>query len=562
MADKRKTMVDNILCINMILAVGILRLVCHSNARISLNSITCILYTTAIFVWMNQVKRRLIHEEERRYLLWMGWMSVGLMMIRTIKFIFLPENHILVRYAWYLYYVPQTFMMLFMLFAVLHIGGRLDEKLPRGYYWLYLPAVLLCIGILTNDFHQLAFRFDEPVAMWQDASTYRHGILYYLSLVWMGLLFAAILVITIRRCTISENRRKIWMPLFPLGIGVVYILLFLQNPGGIFAKMYKTSEMLVIIFPAFMEGLIQAHLFPSNDHYVALWNAASIGGGIMTQTGQICCSSPKCVPVTLEEVIQAQNKDVVLENDHRILRSHPIRGGYGYWTKDVQDIWNLNRQLAETGDIITEENAILAGENRLQQQKERVKQQNVIYDDIADILKHRLRQLKDWIELPYKTETEFKKRMRYACVLNVYLKRYSNMYLLARESRTLPMQELHLAIRETLTYVRYMDVTAYAVCSLEKNGNSSDVLQAYEFFEVVIEEVLADSDAILAVIMETKDGWGLRLEIAAAGIELEKSRYDKMLGLHRADLKIEKEEEAWFLTLTFSEKGGDANAVF
>lgn len=561
MADKRKTMIDNILCINMILAVGILRLVCYSNVIISLNSITCILYTAAIFIWMNQVKRRLIHKEERRYLLWMGWMLVGLMIIRTIKFIFLPENHILVRYAWYLYYVPQTFMILFMFFAVLHIRGRLDDKIPRGYYWLYVPAVLLCIGILTNDFHQLAFRFYEPVAMWQDASAYRHMVLYYISLAWMGILFIAILVVTVRRCTISENISKIWMPLLPLGIGVVYILLFLHNPNGIFAKMYKTSEMLVIIFPAFMEGLIQAHLFPSNDNYVALWNAASIGGGIMTENGQICCSSPKSVPVTLEEVRQACNEDVVLEDFHRILRSHPIQGGYGYWTKDIQTIWQLNRELAAIGDIITEENAILAGENRLQQQKERVKQQNVIYDDIADILKYRLRQLKELIDLKYKTETEFRNRMRYACVLNVYLKRYSNMYLLARECKTLPIQELYLAIRETLTYVRYMDVTAFAEGSLKRNGDSSDLLLAYEFFETVIEDVVFKSDAMLAVIMTINEGWGLRLEIAAADVELDRNRYDKILDTHRDSLQIEKEDESLFFTLRFSEKGGDVNDI-
>lgn len=557
MADRRKTMTDNILCVNMVLAVGILRLVCHSNARISLNSINCILYMTAIFIWMNQVKRRLIHKEERRYLVWMGWMLAGLMMIRTIKFIFLPENHILVRYAWYLYYVPQTFMMLFMFFAVLHIGGRSGEKLPRSHYWLYVPAVLLCIGILTNDFHELAFRFDEPVSLWRDASTYRHMVLYYLSLVWMGILFAAIMVITVRRCAVSENRRKIWMPLLPLAIGVAYIVLFLYDPNGIFAKMYKTSEMLVIIFPAFMEGLIQAHLFPSNDNYVALWNAASIGGGIMTEQGQICCCSPESVPVTWKQVVRASRQDVVLEDAQRILRSHPIQGGYGYWTKDVRTIWQLNKELAAIGDVITEENAILAGENRLQQQKERVKQQNVIYDDVAAILKHKLRRLKKLVDTPYEKEEQFRKRMRYACVLNVYLKRYSNLYLLSRESVMLPVHELYLAIRETLTYVRYMDVKTYATCEMEKNGRAVDLLLAYECFEMVIEDVLYHCDAILAVIAKRADGWGLRIEIAAADIMLDSNKYDKILAGQKGHLQIEREEKTLFLTFGFKEEKGE-----
>lgn len=560
MADKRKSIIENILCVTLILLVGLLRLFCRSNHKISLNGMNYILYITAIFIWMGQVKRRLIYDEERKYLLWMGRMLIGLMMIRTIKFIFLPPNHILVRYFWYLYYVPQTFMVLFMFFAVWHIGKRADEKIPRKYNWLYIPAVLLCIGILTNDYHQLAFHFERPITMWQDTDPYQHMVLYYLSLIWMALLFIAMLVIAVRRCAVSENRCNLWMPILPLVIGVVYTLMFLHNPDGIFAMMYKTSEMLVIVFPAFMEGLIQAHLFPSNDNYEVLWNISSIGGGIMTEQGEIhYCSAPK-LTVNLDSVIQAKVQDVPLEDPDKVLRSHAIRGGYGYWIKDVHVIRQLNQQLMALGDVLAEENAILAGENRLRKQKERVQRENVLYDTIATILKPRLSQLQQWIDAPYENEAAFQERMRYACVLNVYLKRYSNLYLQTREKTLLPVEELYLSIQESLIYVEHTGVKTYVNCSEEMQIPASQILLAYELFEECVEKVLMNTNAIFVVIAK-ESGWELRLNADAPLQISDFARYEKALTVQGGSLKIEEEEDSTFLTLSFRMKGGDDSYV-
>ena len=141
----------------------------------------------------------------------------------------------------------------------------------------------MSLGILTNDLHQLAFRFPDGVANYD--RNYIHGPLYYLSLVWVVGLFLVILVIALTRCAISANKKNVWMPLVPLGFGLLYCILFLLNPDNLIQQLFKSAEMICFVFPAFMEGLILARLLPSNDSYAALWYACNLSCGLMDHNG-------------------------------------------------------------------------------------------------------------------------------------------------------------------------------------------------------------------------------------------------------------------------------------
>ena len=119
------------------------------------------------------------------------------------------------------------------------------------------------------------------------------------------------------------------------------------------------AEMIIIIFPAFMEGLIQAHLFPVNDHYMELWNACSLNGGILSEDGEMLYTVGSTRHFTAAEVRHAVNDEVLLQNGNILLRSYPVHGGYGYWMKDISQIQEVNKKLTELGNILEEENAML-----------------------------------------------------------------------------------------------------------------------------------------------------------------------------------------------------------
>ena len=105
MFNNKDTVFWNGVCVMIVLISGILRLVYYSYSSISLTGITCILYITAIFIWIYQMKRRLIKPQEQKYLIQIGHMLCFLILLRTVKFAFLPSS-VWTRYAWYLYYIP------------------------------------------------------------------------------------------------------------------------------------------------------------------------------------------------------------------------------------------------------------------------------------------------------------------------------------------------------------------------------------------------------------------------------------------------------------------------
>ena len=149
-------------------------------------------------IWGCQIQRRLLHEEQKKYLISVAVFLGFLIFIRTVKFVYTAEGTAINRMLWYLYYFPQIFSVLIMFFAVLHIGKPLEKKIDKKWKILYLPATLLVMLIMTNDRHQWAFGF--PAGLKYANETYTHGVIYYAALIWMLVLFAAMLVVAMQRC--------------------------------------------------------------------------------------------------------------------------------------------------------------------------------------------------------------------------------------------------------------------------------------------------------------------------------------------------------------------------
>ena len=552
-----QTRIMNCICVILVLLAGCLRLTRPHTYLGTDNVLIYLLFAAAALIWVVQTRNRLIQKQIRRYLTWMIGFILLLLLIRTIKYVFLPEESALARYAWYLYYFPQTFMVLLMFFSVLHIGKPYGEKISRWWKLLYLPATALVLGILTNDLHEKAFFFVNGMTEWE---TYTRGILYYLSLFWLGGLFIAMLGIALVRCAVSENRKNVWMPLLPLAAGLLYTIAYIRNPSGIFAGLYKTAEMICFIFPAFMEGLIQAHLFPSNDSYGALWNHSGLGCGIMDEEGQIRYRAKAARTVTKEEVLQALQKEVLFKDGRTVLRSHKVTGGYGYWIRDISGILQINQKLEELGDVLAEENAMLEGENRLAEKKNRIQQQARIYNAISEEVKDQLKQLGKCLEHLPEDETEFERVMKEASVLMTYIKRCSNLLLLSYQKQKIDGNELYLAIQESLEYIRFGGVKVHGEVHGEAFLPGKQVLFAYRIFEKILECSVPGADAVLAGL-ELDKGIRLQLEISSPREIFPVSEWKEKLEECGGTLQAELEEQTEFLTLTFGEGGGEYASI-
>lgn len=110
-------------------------------------------------------------------LLWMA--------LRAIKYNSPADINTYGRYLWYSYYIAMVFLPLMMFFAMLNIGE--PENTNNRKYLLIIPAAVLVLLVMTNDFHQLAFVFEPDFHNWN--KQYSYGPVYYVIAVWILYLY-------------------------------------------------------------------------------------------------------------------------------------------------------------------------------------------------------------------------------------------------------------------------------------------------------------------------------------------------------------------------------------
>ncbi|MGN1351141.1 MAG: histidine kinase N-terminal 7TM domain-containing protein [Anaerovoracaceae bacterium] len=555
MGNSRETVFSGILCIVLVLLAGAVRLAGYCYGTFSVNTAICALFTGAAFIWIYQLRRRILQPERRRYFVMIAVMIIFWVMIRTVKYELVWSSQAITRYLWYMYYVPQTFIALLMLFSVIYIGKPYDWKIDKRWKLMYIPAFMISAGVVTNDLHQQAFRFTERLDQWHDGP-YHHGPVYFASVIWLAVMFAAILTVVFIRCAVRQNRKKIWIPMIPVAVGALYLVMFFIDQDNIFARVYRVPELVCFVFAAFLECLIDSRLIPSNDNYDRLWAVSTTGTGIMDRDGNVQYRSCNSQAVTLDQVKMAKEDTLLLNGGNTQLRSHAVNGGYGYWFKDVTEINRLNKELEDMGDLLNEENAMLKAENELAEKQSSIRQQNDLYKSINEGVRVQLDRLDALLKHPPQDEMEFERMMKYACILNTYVKRHSNMQLVFGKDGWLSSEELRLAVSESMEYVRLYGIKAHASFSGACEMGGRQILAAYEVYEAVLEMGMPDADALFVDIVSGSGNLTVRMEMNNPTALLPDQLWGDALAELGGSLKVEAEDSTEYIYLILPTGGG------
>lgn len=554
MQCSKETKILNTVCVLLVLFAGCTRLLIKHHRVFSCNGVIFALFTAAILIWICQLQRRLLQVHVRKNLTVTAGMMIFWMALRTVKYEFLSEGHFTARYAWYLYYIPLIFISLLLFLSVLHIGRPHNCPISRWWNLFYIPSVILVFGIMTNDYHQLAFYFPNGISNWNDNS-YTYGPVYYAVVVWLVVLFLSMLLLAFVRCAVPVKRKKIWVPMLPFFAGILYTLFILMKIDNVWTKMFMLPEIGCFLFAAFMESLLVVGLFPSNDSYGDFWNASSIGAGIMDEEGVIRYQSEHSISVSSKQIQKAEKQTVFLEDGNIALKSHRINGGFGYWIKDLSEINRLNQQLADLGDVLVEENAMLDAENKMAEERIRIHQQNALYDSIAKSVSPKLDKISGLLDTLTQEEKNFEQTMKYVCILTSYVKRYSNLLLLLHQDKQIDSGELCLAISETLDYVRLYGTKAYLSHEGEKKLEGEVVLLAYKCFETLLEAVIPGVNAILVNLYILEAELSMQIELDASFKILSEKGMKKEITAIGGTLNIETEGQTQYISLSLPAGG-------
>ena len=506
-AEKRKTVAALCLALGLFILAGVFRQLDRVTAP--LPSAACFLLTNLIYIglamgWGFSISRRILHRNDRRWLLLGCAMAVLWLFLRAVKYRFFTDSTI-TRHLWYGYYVPQILAPLFSLFAALQLGRREGDALSPRWRLMYIPAALLIGGVLTNDLHQMAFRAAPGAAMLE--ADYTHGWVYYLAMAWIVGLLLATGIVVYCKCRVSESRRYAWVPLCIFLGGFVLCALSFAN----IYTFHKMPECCCLTFAAFWESCLQVGLLPTNGHYSYFFSESTVAAQIVDGQGTPVYRAKNAPDLTAGQLDAAAREAILLNADTR-LQSAPVQDGRVYWVEDISKINRMQAQLAEINAQLSEENELIQAENALKRQRAQIEEKNRLMDEMIALVQPQLLQINRLLE------EENVPNLKLLCLLGAYVKRRINLALICDQKAFVPVDELAHCIRESLTYL-----TQYgAVCALHQEGKGSvsscDAQTAYDFFEDCLEAALPSLSALM-VRVECGGRFSIRLMMEeAAGL--------------------------------------------
>lgn len=463
------------------------------------------LYVVLFAGWGISLARRIIHPQVRRLLEMVDALMIFWLVVRTLRFQ-LEVAPWLSRLLWYFYYLPMLGLTTLCVMIALILGQSEIYRLPRRAYLLWVPALCLLALVLTNDLHQFVFRLSDP---WTNHYTYSYG--YALIVLWIVACVTAAFGIVVYKCRVPHIRRRMLVPAVSLLLMGLYSVLYVLRIPFIKVFLGDMTVVYCLLIGFTLESGIQSGLFQSNTGYEELLRASSLAVQITDRDCNVRYSSANARPLERSTLERAATGPLRLDKD-TLLKSNAIRGGRVYWQVDVSELASVMERLEEN-------RAELAERTYLEQQNyETIRQINSLREKnrLYDLLQH---QTAPQMELLRRLLAEYRAapagQMRpllgSIAVVGAFLKRSTNLLFLSQRQETIPAAELRYALEESLNSLEL----AGAACGLdmppEAELSSTAALEAYRFFEAVVEQTLGRLDSILVRVRQEGNALSVRI---------------------------------------------------
>lgn len=447
-------------------------------------------YAGLVIAWGYSINRRIIQKDIRLCLTLSCLLMFLWIVERAAKYYLFSELPAFERMLWYCYYIFIVYVPLLGFLAALRVALARDRRDFRRWNLLFIPATLLLVGVLTNDRHQLAFRFQPGFADWN--SNYAHEILYYAVLLWAIVLVLSGVALIARRSRVTASRRLVWIPLLLFAGGSMLTELSFLN----LLSFWNITETIILTFILTWESCIQIGLVPSNRDYEAFFHHSGLATRLLDPRDRVRYRSTADAPAPAPENIRLNRREV--------------SGGFIEWEDDLTQINRLNALLSEIQDQLNEKTELTRTENRMKEKRARVDEKNRLYDRIGQFSRPHLTRISAELEHLTPDQSDFTRRMAHICVIGSYVKRRSNFTLLSEKNPLLSSDELVFSLRESLEYLSLHSKNN--ALSVQSAGfyASEALICAYDFCQQAMEAQFQTPPMLLINLRCDKDGFSLR----------------------------------------------------
>ena len=487
-----------------------------------LSAISYLAHCVLCILGLIYLSRDIPNNQSRRYLMAAMIFLLAWQIVDMVKEVLFPEDFTVNRILWYLFYVPMLFIPATLFIASLH--SRLhNSQRPKTYGNLVLlVSAILSLAVLTNDYHQKAFKFEEGPASFYRSVVY--GPVFYASMIWIFALFVLAGYVLWKRIKVERTRKYIWVLVIIIGFAGLYLLWRVTN-FAVFPELndiYNVPQIWEGVVLLAMELSVRTGIIRANYNFLEFFTASTISSSLVDADGTVRYQTSGIIPTTRDQRLKALEEVVYLDRDHR-LSGRYISGGYAFWTDDLSEFNELNEQLSETQERLKEENNLIKAENEILSRRAKADERNKLYNLMAKSVSSELDIIEDLITSTTPDSPDFREKLSEACIYKAYIKRYCNMMLLAQDSEELSSFELENSIRESLEYIKLKGIR----CELVRFGDgfypAPSLLLAYRIYERAIIKV-GQPERIQVELAANETG--LRLSIRMDGKDVSLTEED------------------------------------
>lgn len=511
-------------------------------------------YILVFSVWGYLLSKRIIRPQLKRFMTEIAACLSLWFIFRTLKYQFLTleKTPTANRYCWYAFYIPIILLPLLSLFATFSIGKPESYKIPGIIRLLNLPAVILIALVFTNDFHQKVFYFPDGVSSYDNGVSYEYGVVYWIILAYVVILGVSAFVMIFIKCRIPGSGKFLVLPLIPAAVVVVYSVLFHAANSFIINIAGDMTAVYCVWTALLFECLIQCGLIQSNTHYTELFMASDISALITDDDLNICYASENSESIDSQTMTSALHEPVISSGGIR-LRSAKIGGGYIFWQEDISDLLLVLKVLKETSEELESYGGLLEEENKKKRRSTALEERKRLYELIQDTVRPHiepLRRISDELKKSDNLE-ESKHMLGRIAVIGAYIKRRTNLIILADRQGKVNSSELELCLMESINYIKVYGAAAALNYSITGDLSSYFAGEIFDFFEFAAEISLDSLSGMAVFASGDENNAEIRIELACSEDMTEIKKYF-------GSSKVINDDGVWYLTLDLPEKGESA----
>lgn len=472
-----------------------------------------LLHCGLLIAWGVSIQKRIVQDRVRKLLIAVSALLLFWLATRSYKYLLAKDADALRRYLWYLYYLPLSLALLLGSFAALCMRKPEGYRLPKALRLLYLPALAAVGIVLTNDIHQLVFRFPNGIP--NDGGSYTYGPLYFAVMVWLSIEILLFFVLLFRACRLPGRGKRLLLPLLPPALCLAYCIAYILEIPIVRVIAGDFSAVCCLAIVSTLEACIHVGLIPSNTHYLELFRATTIAVQIMDNNDTVYLTSDASVSLDKETLRRA--KQAPLLNDNMRLSAAAITGGYVFWEEDLTQLTDVLSKLNDAKEGLQESNALLREEYALKVREARIAEQDRLYTILHRDTAPQIALLSQLTEEFEQTaqEDRRKKLLGKMIVIGAYLKRRSNLIFIAAHSPRLEVQELALTFGESMDNLGLYGAACGLSLKLRNPLPAADGMRLYDFFEAVVERALDGLSALALILAEEEDTVTMVLSVDA-----------------------------------------------